>query len=150
MIDSHLSRLFYFASSSCAIGMVSLIPDIWTVGSLKSGYVSGILYNNCFSHVNARQLAGIPDIPTAGKCILNPDYYPNKKFVITTKNISAENIYIQPAKLNGENCEKCFFSHDDFQSDGKLELFMGHSPNKTEVKYRLAKNKYSNYCFKSI
>jgi hypothetical protein len=130
--------------------MVILIPDTWTVGSLKSGYVNGNLHDDCFSYVNARQLAGIPDIPTAGKCILNPDYYPNDKFVIITKNISAENIYIQPAKLNGENCEKCFFRHYDFQYDGKLELFMGPSSNKTEVKYRLAKNKYSNHSFKSI
>ncbi|MBK7651537.1 MAG: glycoside hydrolase family 92 protein [Flammeovirgaceae bacterium] len=39
---------------------------------------------------------------------LNSDYYPGKKFIISTKNNFPENVYIQSAKLNGENWEKCF------------------------------------------
>ncbi len=61
---------------------------------------------------------------------LNPAYYPEKKFVISTKNNSAENMYIQSAKLNGENWEKCFFRHQDFMTGAKLELMMGPAPNK--------------------
>ncbi len=62
--------------------------------------------------------------------LLNPDYYPGKKFVISTENNSSENIYIQSAKLNGENWERCFFRHNEFAEGGKLELTLGNKPNK--------------------
>ncbi len=61
---------------------------------------------------------------------LNPNYYSNNKFIITTNNNTAENVYIQSATLNGKNWEKCYFEHNDFISGGKLELTLGATPNK--------------------
>jgi len=61
---------------------------------------------------------------------LHPDYYSGKKFVISTKNNSSENIFIQSAKLNKESWENCFFNHNEFAKGGKLELILGDKPNK--------------------
>lgn len=62
---------------------------------------------------------------------LNHNYYKGKKFIIETKNNSAENIYIQSAKLNGEDWNKCFFRHNDYAQGGKLEITLGKEPNKS-------------------
>lgn len=54
-----------------------------------------------------------------------------KKFVISANNISTENVYIQSAKLNGNNYSKSFLNHDDIMNGGKLIFEMGSTPNKT-------------------
>tara|TARA_R110002049_G_scaffold308939_1_gene515041 strand:- start:31280 stop:33610 length:2331 start_codon:yes stop_codon:yes gene_type:complete len=61
---------------------------------------------------------------------LNKDYYSGKKFVISTKNNTSENMYIQSAKLNGKDWKACYFNHNDFANGGKLELKLGAEPNK--------------------
>ena len=61
---------------------------------------------------------------------LDSKYYPGDKFVITSENNSPENIYIQNAKLNGENWNSFKFSHEAFSKGGELRLKLGSSPNK--------------------
>lgn len=61
---------------------------------------------------------------------LDPEYYPGKTFVIETRNNSAENKYIQNAKLNGKVWSQYWFSHEDFAKGGKLEIELGPEPNK--------------------
>ena len=61
---------------------------------------------------------------------LNQDYYPGKEFVIKTENNSAENVYIQAAKLNGTQWDNFQFSHNDFAKGGELILQLGPVPNK--------------------
>lgn len=61
---------------------------------------------------------------------LNSDYYKGEKFIITTENNSAENVYIQSAILNGQDWTKCYFQHNEFAKGGKLELVLGSKPNK--------------------
>ena len=61
---------------------------------------------------------------------LDPEYYPGKKFVITSRNNSAENKYIQSARLNGKPLGKFWFTHDELKRGGKLELELGSAPNK--------------------
>ena len=61
---------------------------------------------------------------------LNSTYYPGDKFIITTENSSEENIFIQHAKLNGENWRHFKFSHDIFSKGGELNLLLGSKPNK--------------------
>jgi putative alpha-1,2-mannosidase len=61
---------------------------------------------------------------------LDPDYFPGKKFVIESKNNSAENMYIQSARLNGRSYNRFWFSHDELTRGGKLELELGPVPNK--------------------
>ncbi len=52
-----------------------------------------------------------------------------KYFVIEAVNCSADNKYIQSAKLNGKEWNKAWFSHDDIKNGGKLVLVMGDKAN---------------------
>ncbi|MGQ8338866.1 GH92 family glycosyl hydrolase [Sunxiuqinia sp. A32] len=61
---------------------------------------------------------------------LNPAYYSGEKFVISTKNNSPENMYIQHASLNGKKWNKFSFSHETFTKGGELILILGDQPNK--------------------
>lgn len=54
-----------------------------------------------------------------------------KVFEIEAKNCSAENKYIQSAKLNGQVWNKPWFSHSDIANGGRLVLVMGNRANKT-------------------
>ncbi len=53
-----------------------------------------------------------------------------KKFVLSAKNCSDDNKYIQSAKLNGVVWNKPWFRHSDIAQGGRLELVMGNRPNK--------------------
>lgn len=61
---------------------------------------------------------------------LDPKYYSGKTFTIKTYNNSAENCYIQRAKLNGKSLNKFWFYHKDFVKGGNLDLWLGNKPNK--------------------
>ena len=60
---------------------------------------------------------------------LNSKYYKGKKFVITTKNNSSKNFYIQSASLNGETLNQPWFFHETLVKGGQLILQMGAKPN---------------------
>lgn len=60
---------------------------------------------------------------------LNPDYHPGRSFVITTRNNSAENRYIQSASLNGKPWNCFQLPHGAFTKGGTLELVLGPQPN---------------------
>jgi len=53
-----------------------------------------------------------------------------KDFVVTAKNNSEENIYIQSAKLNRKRYDKTYLSHEDIIKGGRIEYVMGDRPNK--------------------
>lgn len=53
----------------------------------------------------------------------------DKTFVITAKNNSSINKYIQSAKLNGENLQRSHISHKELIAGGTLEFEMGPEPN---------------------
>lgn len=61
---------------------------------------------------------------------LDPNFYKGGTFTIEAKNNSAQNIYIQSAKLNGKPYNKAYLDHQDITRGGKLELIMGAQPNK--------------------
>ena len=61
---------------------------------------------------------------------LDPRYYSGKMFRIKTYNNSAENYYIQRARLNGKTLDNCWLYHRDFARGGILELWLGPVPNK--------------------
>jgi len=67
LIDTHLSRWFYFNSASRPFGMVNLSPDTQTKGSWKSGYLYGDQQIRSFSHIHAWQISGIPVLPITGE-----------------------------------------------------------------------------------
>jgi predicted alpha-1,2-mannosidase len=54
---------------------------------------------------------------------------PGKSFKIIAVNNSANNIYIQSAKLNGKPYNKCWLDYADIMNGGTLELTMGENPN---------------------
>lgn len=54
-----------------------------------------------------------------------------KAFVITAKDRTAKNIYIQSVKLNGKDYPKSYITYKDIMSGGTLEYTMGETPSKT-------------------
>ncbi|MCF8228246.1 MAG: GH92 family glycosyl hydrolase [Bacteroidales bacterium] len=52
------------------------------------------------------------------------------EFVIQAENLSKEDFYIQSAKLNGKDYNKCFLTHDDITKDGDLVFVMGKTAEK--------------------
>ncbi len=61
---------------------------------------------------------------------LDEKYYSGKQFVITTENNTAENVYIQSARLDGKPLENAWFYHRDFADGGTLELVLGPKANR--------------------
>lgn len=61
---------------------------------------------------------------------LDNRYYPGRQFVITTRNNSPENVYIQSACLNGRQLNSYHIPHKEFVKGGLLEIELGDKPNK--------------------
>ena len=61
---------------------------------------------------------------------LNPDYFPGREFVITTRHNSAANQYIQSAKLNGKPLDRYWFPHAVLAAGGTLEINLGPNPSR--------------------
>ncbi|RIH64505.1 glycoside hydrolase family 92 protein [Mariniphaga sediminis] len=53
-----------------------------------------------------------------------------ESFTVVARNNSAENIYIQKARFNGQPFNRTWISHDEIVAGGVLELEMGPKPNK--------------------
>lgn len=53
-----------------------------------------------------------------------------KTFVINAGNNSAENLYVQKAKLNGKKYTKTYLNHADIINGGTFDLIMSSEPNK--------------------
>jgi putative alpha-1,2-mannosidase len=60
---------------------------------------------------------------------LNRRYFPGEKFVITTRHNSAENIYIQSARLNARPLDQVSFAHSELVAGGELEIDLGPQPS---------------------
>jgi predicted alpha-1,2-mannosidase len=70
--------------------------------------------------------------PLFDKITISPDpaYYNGKKFTITTRNNSPENIYIQSAELNGKPLDRSWIYFSDIVNGGTLNYVLGDTPNK--------------------
>jgi putative alpha-1,2-mannosidase len=53
-----------------------------------------------------------------------------KTFTIQAPKNSAENLYIQSAKLNGRKYTKTYLHHEDIIKGGKITFKMDDKPNK--------------------
>jgi predicted alpha-1,2-mannosidase len=53
-----------------------------------------------------------------------------KTFTIIANHASGKNLYVQSAKLNGKNWDKCWFRHSDIENGGELIMEMGATPSK--------------------
>ena len=61
---------------------------------------------------------------------LNRNYFPGKTFVITAKNNSATNMYIQAVKLNGQPLDEFWLPHADLVKGGTLKIELGPAPSR--------------------
>ncbi len=61
---------------------------------------------------------------------LDDNYYSGNDFIITTKNNSPENIYIQSITWKGKKINKLRIPHKEIVKGGELILEMGNKPNK--------------------
>ena len=61
---------------------------------------------------------------------LHPKYATGKAFVVTAKNNTPENVYIQSARLNGQSIDRCWLNYSEISAGGTLELVLGPQPNK--------------------
>jgi len=53
-----------------------------------------------------------------------------KTFTVKAVNNSADNIYVQSARLNGKPYTKSYIMFNDIMAGGTLELTMGPTPSK--------------------
>ena len=60
---------------------------------------------------------------------LDKDMYHGRTFTVIAKNNSADNIYIQSAKLNGKPLNRPWITRDEIVSGGELSFVMGPNPN---------------------
>lgn len=54
----------------------------------------------------------------------------DKTFIMTAKDLSAENKYIQSVRLNGKRWDKTYITHETIMNGGRLEFQMSSKPNK--------------------
>ncbi len=52
-----------------------------------------------------------------------------KRFSMTAQNLSAQNIYIQSARLNGKNWDQPWLPSREVRNGGRLDFTMGPQPN---------------------
>ncbi len=67
---------------------------------------------------------GAPQIPKAVMRLSN-----GKKFTMTARNISNQNIYVQSVRLNGKHWDSPFLPYRELKNGGKLEFVMGPQPS---------------------
>ncbi len=60
---------------------------------------------------------------------LDPKYSKGGKFIVTARNNSRDNIYIQSAKLNGQPLDRCWITYREITAGGRLDLTLGPKPN---------------------
>ncbi|MFI3267529.1 MAG: GH92 family glycosyl hydrolase [Rikenellaceae bacterium] len=60
---------------------------------------------------------------------LDSKFAKGEKFTIVAVNNSPENVYIQSAKLNGKEYNKCYIDYSEIIDGSVLELTMGSTPN---------------------
>lgn len=76
---------------------------------------------------NAGQNVYLISSPMFDKVTLN--FEDGKKLVVTAKNASAKNIYVQSCALNGKPLDRCWLRHEELVFGGSLEFVMGARPS---------------------
>jgi predicted alpha-1,2-mannosidase len=99
----------------------------------QMGGVSSLMSMGLFSVRGTCAVAPIYEITTPVfdkiTIALDDKYYSGRQFVISTRNNSAANTYIQSAKLDGRMLNNAWFYHSELADGGKLELVLGPEPN---------------------
>jgi predicted alpha-1,2-mannosidase len=93
-------------------------------GQMSAWYILSALGLYPVNPANGVYVFGSPEVEEAA---INLDN--GKTFKVVAKNNSPKNIYIQSAKLNGEDYAKTYILHQDILNGGELEFVMGAQPN---------------------
>jgi hypothetical protein len=67
LVETAKSRWFFFASACRPFGMVGLSPDTRLGADWRHGYLYDDDQIQCFSHIHAWQLSGVPVMPITGE-----------------------------------------------------------------------------------
>jgi len=95
-------------------------------GQMSAWYVFSALGFYPFNPADQNYVIGSPLFDEA---IIN---LPNgKKFVVTAQNVSAKNIYLKSASLNGKDLTRSYITHEELTQGGKLTFTMSSKPKKT-------------------
>ena len=98
------------------------------VGQMSAWYILSAIGFHPVSPVDGVYLIGSPLFDEV-TIRLDPHYYEGKAFTVKTRNNSAQNVYVQSAKLNGRPLERAWLRHAEVVAGGTLELVMGPNPN---------------------
>lgn len=94
-------------------------------GQLSAWYVFSALG---FYPVCPGQNTYVIGSPIFEKAVINLEN--GNQFIVTAKNVSHKNIYINSAKLNGNLFSSAYLTHDQIMNGGILEFEMSNVPNK--------------------
>ena len=92
-------------------------------GSMSAWYI----FHSMGFYPNAGQDIYLISSPVFTKTTINLDG--GKVFEVLAPNASDKNIYIQSAKLNGQELGWCWLKHEEIVNGGTLELVMGDKPS---------------------
>jgi len=98
------------------------------VGQMSAWYILSALGLHPVTPVDGVYIIGSPLFKKV-TIRLDPKYQKGKSFTVSAANNSAENIYIQSAKLNGKPLDRAWLRYEEVASGGKLELQMSATPN---------------------
>ncbi|ENM5737971.1 GH92 family glycosyl hydrolase [Vibrio mimicus] len=137
--DLHASYLYnYVGQPWKSQAVIAAVTDICyentadgICGNDDFGTLSGWFVFRALGFFPVNASSGIYEIGTPMFETASIDVGNGQKFTVAAKNISRENIYIQSARLNGEELNRTYLTHDEILSGGELEFVMGNQPNQS-------------------
>jgi predicted alpha-1,2-mannosidase len=98
------------------------------VGQMSAWYILSAIGFHPVSPVDGIYVIGSPLFDEV-TLELDRHYYKGRVFTVRTHNNSAQNFYVQSAKLNGKPLNRAWLRHAEVVGGGLLELTMGPQPN---------------------
>lgn len=104
------------------------LPGNDDAGAMSAWYVWGAIGLYPISPGDDVLLIGSPIFEEA-TLYLEPNYYDGKSFTVEAQGVSADNLYVQSAALDGTPLAHPFIRHADVVKGGRLVLQMGSTPS---------------------
>ncbi|MGN6627355.1 MAG: GH92 family glycosyl hydrolase, partial [Tepidisphaeraceae bacterium] len=98
-------------------------------GQMSAWYVWSAIGLYPANPADGRYVIGSPMVPSA-TIRLNPKYASAKTFTIVAKDVSAQNLYVKSATLNGKPLDRPWVTHDEIMHGGTLQLQMSMLPTR--------------------
>ena len=100
------------------------------VGQMSAWYILSAIGFHPVSPVDGIYIIGSPLFDEA-TIRLDRHYYEGRSFTVKAHHNSAQNIYVQSAKLDGKPLKRAWLRHAEVVAGGTLELVMGPEPNES-------------------